>query len=86
VDGTLLVGDHTDAPPNEFLQSEFSFARMRWFKLDPVKVVTTVEFANPDLSKVDEVGFADLMPGGGHGTAGWINVGPWELYAKPVKR
>jgi hypothetical protein len=85
-DGTLLVGDHTDAPPNEFLQSEFSFARMRWFKLDPVKVITTVEVTNPDLGKVDEVGFADLMPGGGHGTAGWINVGPWELYAKPVKR
>ena len=68
-DGTLLAGDHADASPNEFLTTEFSFSRQRWFKLDPVKVVTTVEVDRPDLSKIDEIGFADLAPGGGHGTA-----------------
>ena len=29
---------------------------------------------NPDLSKVDEIGFADLMPGSGHGPGGWTDV------------
>jgi hypothetical protein len=35
---------------------------------------------------VDEIGWADLMPGGGHGVAGWVNVSGVELYAKPVPR
>jgi hypothetical protein len=26
------------------------------------------------------------MPGGGHGSAGWVNVSVVELYAKPVPR
>jgi hypothetical protein len=38
------------------------------------------------LSKVDEIGFVDLMPGGGHGNAGWVNVSAIELYAKPIPR
>jgi hypothetical protein len=29
----------------------------------------TAEHGNPDLSRVDEIGFVDLMPGGGHGFA-----------------
>jgi hypothetical protein len=54
-------------------------------KLDPDRVVTTGVYGpvgdaaswieKPDLSKVDEFGFADLMPGTGHGSGGWINVG-----------
>ena len=39
-----------------------------------------------DLSKVDEVGFADLIPGSGHGAGGYVNVASFELYGKPVKR
>ena len=42
--------------------------------------------ASPNLSKVDEIGFADLMPGSGHGQGGWSDVGKIEVYAKPVKR
>ena len=40
----------------------------------------------PDLSKVDSVGFADLMPGSGHGPGGYINIGRIEVYGNPVKR
>jgi hypothetical protein len=44
----------------------------------------------PDLSKVDEVGFTDLMPGNvadnGHGTSGASRVDWIEIYGNPVKR
>ena len=41
---------------------------------------------NRDLSKVDEVGFADLMPGSGHGTGGYIHLCPIEVFGKAVPR
>ena len=41
---------------------------------------------SPDLSRVDEVGFADLLPGSGHGWGGFVNVGRIEVYGKPVAR
>jgi len=94
-DGTLLVGSHTDATDGQYLESEIgfdneprlsSYGGQRWFKLDPVNVVTLGEVVNPDLSRVDEIGFADLMPGGGHGTAGWVNVSVVELYAQTMPR
>jgi len=79
-DGTLLAGSRGVSTDGEFLLNEVTFANQRWFKLDPVKVVTTVNVANPDLSRVDEIGFVDLMPGGGHGNAGWVNVSVLEVY------
>jgi hypothetical protein len=85
-DGTLLAGSHTDSTEGDYLESEVAFGNQHWFKLDPQKVVTTVEVKNPDLSKVDEIGFVDLAPAGGHGNAGWANVSVVELYAKPVPR
>jgi hypothetical protein len=41
---------------------------------------------HPDLSKVDEIGFTDLMAGSGHGPGGWSDAGRVEVYGKPVKR
>ena len=38
------------------------------------------------VSKVDEIGFTDLLPGSGHGPGGWSDVGRIEVYGKPVKR
>lgn len=84
-DGTLIIGDGQETG-GEFVQREVAFNTSRWYKLDPQKVVTTSEVVNPDLSKVDEIGFADLSPGGGHNSAGWINVSHIELYAKAVAR
>jgi hypothetical protein len=94
-DGTLLVGSHTDSTDGQYLESEMGFADwpvlsayggQHWFKLDPVNVVTMGEVINPDLSRVDEIGYTDLMPGGGHGTAGWVNLSVIELYAAKVPR
>jgi len=85
-DGTLLVGDRAVTTNGEFVQVEIAFAGMRWYKLDPQKLVVMPEVKNPDLSKVDEVGLVSLQPGGGHGIAGSFNLSTVELYAKTVAR
>jgi len=85
-DGTLLAGSHADNTGGDYLESEVAFGNQRWYILDPVKVTTGKEMKNPDLSRVDEIGFVDLAPGGGHGNAGWINISAVELYAKAVPR
>lgn len=86
-DGTWLVGDHTDASTRDWLWSEFNLADVRWLKLDITRVVTTGNIVDKvDLSKVDEVGFADLMPSSGHGPGGWSDVAQIEVYGKPVPR
>jgi len=91
-----LVGDAAFSSVTKLTLSEFSLANVRWIKLDPERVVTLNSGAaaanpngeiwapNPDLSKVEEVGFADLMPGSGHGTGGWIQLATIEVYGKTV--
>jgi hypothetical protein len=86
-DGTWLVGDHADGSTVDWHENEFSIADVRWRKLNIAKVVTTGDWVNnPDLSKVDEIGFTDLLPGSGHGLGGWSDVAKIEVYGKPVKR
>jgi hypothetical protein len=86
-DGTWLVGDHGDGSTTDWHEDEFSLADVRWRKLNIAKIVTTGDWVNnPDLSKVDEIGFTDLLPGSGHGPGGWSDVGRIEVYGKPVKR
>jgi hypothetical protein len=66
---------------------DIALSEVRWLKLDVASVVTKGNFVEkPDLSKVDEVGFADLLPGSGHGAGGWSDVAVIEVYGKPVKR
>jgi hypothetical protein len=85
-DGTLVAGSRGVATDGEFLAVEIAFAGMRWYKLDPQKMVVMTEVKNPDLSKVDEVGLASLAPGGGHGIAGSFNLSTVELFAKGIAR
>jgi hypothetical protein len=85
-DGRLIVGDRAITTHGEFLAVEIAFSGMRWYALDPVKVVVLTEVLNPDLRKVDEVGLAMLSPGGGHGIAGSANLSNVELFAYPVAR
>jgi hypothetical protein len=85
-DGRLIVGDRTITTHGDFLSLEIAFTGMRWYGLDPTKVIVLTEVANPDLRKVDEVGIAMLQPGGGHGIAGSANLSTVELFARPVPR
>jgi len=93
--GTLLVGDAAFSSIPKLMVNEFSPVDVRWIKLDPDRIVTLnsgpnpnseIWVPNPDLSKVDEIGFADLMPGSGHGTGGWVQLGNVEVYGKAVPR
>jgi hypothetical protein len=101
-DGTMLVADYTEAHVPMVTVTEFSLSGMRWLKLDPERGVTVapgnlnpagtvlganeIWVVNPDLTKVEEFGFVDLMPGSGHGTGGYIQVNGIEVYGKPIPR
>ena len=86
-EGMWLVGDRADGSVTDWLESEFAVSDVRWLRVDPARMVTSGTWINnPDLSKVDEIGFVDLMPSSGHGPGGWADVGKIEVYAKSVPR
>jgi hypothetical protein len=90
-DGTWLVGDYGEGVASSnstlFLESEFAIANVRWLRLDISRVVTRGTWVEkPDLTKVDEIGFADLTPGSGHGWGGFVNVSSIEVYGRSVPR
>ncbi len=93
-DGTWLVGDHAEGHEFDWHESEFYFSELRWQRLNIEKVTPFGGWAeNVDLSKVEEIGFTDLMPGGGHGTqrgkqspTAWSDVARIEVYANPARR
>jgi hypothetical protein len=92
--GMLLVGDYADASLPIMVEKQFSFANIRWLELDPERIVTLGRnggggpgetwIQNPDLTKVVEVGFTDLMPASGHGPGGWIHLGTIRVWGNPV--
>jgi len=86
-DGNWLVGDHADGEISDYHMTEFSISDLRWLRLDIDKVVAKGSWVvNPDLSKVDEVGFVDLTPGSGHGQGGYSTVSQFAVYGKAVNR
>ncbi len=88
-DGTMLVGDHTEGYTVDWLETEFALADVRWRGLDAKEIVETKDGQwrlNPDLSKVDEIGFTDLMRGSGGGPGGGTRVDWIEVYANAVPR
>jgi len=87
-DGTWLVGDHATGFSSDWVESEIQLADVRWQLLNIEDVIEGRGYKwidNPNLSRVEEIGFTDLMRGGGHGASGsridWI-----EVYGKPVPR
>ena len=83
-DGTWLVGSQGDCLSKDWRITEFNIADIEWYSLNIKSVIEGRPVPNPDLSKVDEIGFTDLMTGGGSDACSrldWI-----EVYGKPVKR
>jgi hypothetical protein len=90
-DGTYLVGDHNDGYSLDWHVRDITLTELKWRQLDPVKVITQTGVrsdwvTNPDLSKIDEIGFVDLMPGSGHGNGGWSDLAWIEVWGNPVPR
>jgi hypothetical protein len=88
-DGTWLVGDKTAGLSNDWVESEFLLGDVRWRNLDIKNVVEGREARwvdNPDLSRVEEIGFTDLMRGAGHGSGGGSRVDWIQVTGKPVSR
>ena len=93
-DGTMLVGDYGEAESTFWRQNElFLIDVPRWRVLIQEEVMGSTDpwRAAPDLTKVDEVGFTDLMRGTGHGKNGNTGGGnsgvDWiEVYGNAVKR
>jgi hypothetical protein len=94
-DGTMLVGETAAASVPMLMQSEVPLGAIRWIKLDPKRLVTMglqnapfneIWVPNVDLSRVDEVGFVDLMPASGHGTGGYIHISQFQVYGRSVPR
>jgi hypothetical protein len=48
--------------------------------------VTVPRVERLDLSRVDEIGWTQLMPGSGHGVGGFVAVSKFEVWGKPVPR
>ncbi len=92
-DGTMLVADLSFSSVPMLTEREFSLQGLHWLKLDKDRVVTLgrnpapaneIWVPDPDLSKVEEIGFADLMPSSGHGTGGYIQLAGIEVFGKSV--
>jgi hypothetical protein len=86
-DGTWLLGEHGDGSVFDYHVNEFTLSETRWIQMDMEKVVTRGRWVEKvDLTKVDAIGFADLMPGSGHGDGGYSNLDFFEVYGKAVPR
>ena len=82
--GTWLVSDQADGESLDWRVWERNVANLRWRRLDIGAIVEGAKVERPDLSRVDEIGWTDLMSGGGSAACSrldWI-----EVYAKHVAR
>ena len=82
VDGGWIVSDQYVPFREDWAETEFRIADIRWRELNIETVTEAAWVENPNLSKVSEVGFTDLMAGGGTPASSrldWI-----EVYGKAV--
>jgi hypothetical protein len=83
-DGTWLVSSQGEDLSKDWRIREFNIMDLSWYTLNIKTVIEVKPVSNPDLSRVDEIGFTDLMTGGLSDACSrldWI-----EVYGKPVKR
>jgi hypothetical protein len=82
--GKWIVSDQFDDDSADWRVREFILSDLRWRVLNMPKVVEGKWEPTPDLSRVEEVGFTDLMSGGGTPASSrldWI-----EVYGRAVPR
>jgi hypothetical protein len=82
-DGIWLVSDQSNGSSSDWKVTEFLVSDIKWYALDIKSITEGKPVINPDLSRVDEIGFTDLMVGGKSDACSrldWI-----EVYGKPVE-
>lgn len=83
-DGTWLVSDQYDGESDDWRVKEFRIPDIKWRTLNIERIYEGKWAEKPDLSRIEEVGFTDLMPGGQSVSCSrldWI-----EVYGKPVAK
>ena len=82
------VGDKTEGAMTDWRENEIIVADVRWLELNPVVVAELggLGFQNPDLSRVDEVGFTTLSRGTAPGCNSSVRVASIEVVGYPVPR
>jgi hypothetical protein len=76
-EGSWLISDEATGATDDWQESELRPAALTWRLLDIGKVEVGDAVQAPCLRRVDEVGFADLLPGGGIDACSrlaWIEV------------
>ena len=76
-DGSWLVSDAGQDFTDDWTEKEFNIADIRWRKLNIEHVTEGQWVKSPDLRRVVEIGFTDLMAGGGTPASSrldWIEV------------
>jgi hypothetical protein len=82
-DGKWFVSDVSDGASDDWHVREFAVASIHWRSLD-ISRVSEGQASVPDLSRVQEIGFSDLMTGGLSDACSRLD---WmEVYGTPVPR
>jgi hypothetical protein len=82
--GTWLVSDQCDDRSQDWRIREFNIMDINWYELNIKSVIEGNPVKNVNLSRVDEIGFTDLMTGGGSDACSrldWI-----EVYGNSIDR
>ena len=83
-DGTWLVSEQCDGPSNDWRMHQFNIADIEWRALDIDTITEGGRVVDPDLSRVDEIGFTDLVRGGSSDASSRLD---WlKVYGEPVER
>ena len=85
--GVWLIADACDDASADWREREFVVADLKWRRLDIEKVIEGRLVPAPDLSRVVEIGFTDLMTGGASDACSrldWIEV--WGFTVAPTSQ
>ena len=83
-DGNWLVSDRCDGYSGDWRMHEFNISDINWYSLDMETITEKKPVIDPDLSRVEEIGFTDLMTGGSSDACSRVD---WiEVYGKAVDR
>lgn len=87
-DGSFLISERYAAPAEDWNISEISIRDTRWrvLKILDPRMYEDALVEKPDLTRIDEIGFTDLMLGGPSFTSGTSRVDWIEVHADRVKR